>query len=63
MKEVMVMQLSQIMKRELVTATPEMSVKNVAEKMKRENVGCVLITEKGVERMEFIFRVRPKDCS
>jgi signal-transduction protein with cAMP-binding, CBS, and nucleotidyltransferase domain len=61
MKEVMVMQLSQIMKRELVTATPEMSVKNAAEKMKSQNVGCVLITEKGT--LKGILTDRDITCS
>lgn len=39
--------LKDIMRKDVVTASPESSVKDIARKMKDKNVGCVLITEGG----------------
>ncbi|MBI3583330.1 MAG: CBS domain-containing protein [Nitrospinae bacterium] len=41
------MTLKEIMKKDIVTVTPEMSVKEAAKKMKDENIGCILVTENG----------------
>lgn len=41
------MMLRDIMKRELVTISPEMSVREAAGKMRDKNVGCVLVIENG----------------
>lgn len=41
------MMLRDIMKRKLVTISPEMSVREAAGKMRDKNVGCVLVIENG----------------
>ena len=41
------MLIREIMKKELITVTPDTSLKDAAKKMKDENVGCILVTENG----------------
>ncbi|MBI5747930.1 MAG: CBS domain-containing protein [Nitrospinae bacterium] len=41
------MTLKEIMKKNIVTITPDMSVREAAKKMKDENIGCILVTENG----------------
>lgn len=41
------MMLREIMKKDIVTITPDMSVREAAKKMKDEKVGCILVTEGG----------------
>lgn len=41
------MMLREIMKKDIVTITPDMSVREAAKKMKDWNVGCILVTENG----------------
>lgn len=41
------MQLKEIMRKELVTAKPDLSIREAAKRMKDEKVGCVLVTEDG----------------
>lgn len=41
------MMLKEIMNKELITISPEMSVKDAAMKMKDKNVGCILVSENG----------------
>lgn len=42
--------LREIMKKDLITVEPGASVKEAAGKMRKSDVGCILITEKGVLR-------------
>lgn len=41
------MTLKEIMKKNIVTITPDMSVREAAKMMKDENIGCILVTENG----------------
>jgi CBS domain-containing protein len=41
------MMLKEIMKKELVTISSEMSVRDAAMKMKEKDVGCLLVSENG----------------
>ncbi len=41
------MLIREIMKRELVTVEPSTTAKEAAWKMKEQNVGCILVTERG----------------
>ena len=45
-KEVMVMKVRQIMHKELVTILPEATIHDAALRMKKENIGSILIVEK-----------------
>ncbi|HAP66977.1 MAG TPA: CBS domain-containing protein [Nitrospinae bacterium] len=39
------MTLKEVMKKDIVTITPNMSVREAAKKMKDEKIGCLLVTE------------------
>ena len=41
------MMLRDIMEKDIVTVTPDMTVREAAKKMKEEKIGCILVTENG----------------
>ena len=41
------MMLRDIMEKDIVTVTPDMTVREAAKKMKEDKIGCILVTENG----------------